>query len=583
MRDETVFQQPMTLLGDLIYMNATPVPARLAGNTTSAKQFLSQTGTGSASAAPAWGALVAGDIPSLAASIITSGQLAVAQGGTGVATASANTVFSGPTSGGAAAPGFRALVAADVPSLAASVITSGALALARGGTALDSSGVTDGQLLIGQSSDHTFGLATITGTANQIIVTNTGHSITLTTPQNIGTGSSPTFAGLTLSSALGVAQGGTGLASYTTGDVLYASGSTTIAGRAAVATGSVLISQGTSTAPVWSASPTLTTSLTCPLLTSAAAAAMTASPGAASGTNTAGASHTITSGQGTGTGTDGTILFQVAPVGSTGSSANALTTVLTIAGIQNTLSGTNYLARLSATFADGGTTSAGTFYGLGITPTLNYTAGTKTANFTGLLLNQTHTSAPSGTLLLMDLQLAGVSKCKVDTVGHMTLAQNLDCLQVTGTTINGSTAITANAAASTFNKTGNVGSSWVIGQNQELITLSTSGTTSDSVANLLPANSWIFSVDTDVTVTITTATDWRVGDGTTAGRFSPANSTLTAGTSQIGITHANGGVAAGAGIMQTSAAKVRITTTGTPGAGKVRAVVNYMTFTAPTS
>lgn len=46
-----------------------------------------------------------------------TGTLAVARGGTGAATANANTVFAGPTTGGAAAPGFRALVAADIPAL----------------------------------------------------------------------------------------------------------------------------------------------------------------------------------------------------------------------------------------------------------------------------------------------------------------------------------------------------------------------------------------------------------------------------------------------------------------------------------
>lgn len=46
-----------------------------------------------------------------------TGTLPVANGGTGVTSASANTVFAGPTSGGDAAPGFRALVASDVPSL----------------------------------------------------------------------------------------------------------------------------------------------------------------------------------------------------------------------------------------------------------------------------------------------------------------------------------------------------------------------------------------------------------------------------------------------------------------------------------
>jgi len=45
---------PMTTLGDIIYENATPAPARLAGNTTTVKQFLTQTGNGTISAAPVW-------------------------------------------------------------------------------------------------------------------------------------------------------------------------------------------------------------------------------------------------------------------------------------------------------------------------------------------------------------------------------------------------------------------------------------------------------------------------------------------------------------------------------------------------
>jgi hypothetical protein len=48
------FTNPMTTLGDLIYENATPAAARLAGSTSASKAFLVQTGTGSVSAAPAW-------------------------------------------------------------------------------------------------------------------------------------------------------------------------------------------------------------------------------------------------------------------------------------------------------------------------------------------------------------------------------------------------------------------------------------------------------------------------------------------------------------------------------------------------
>lgn len=54
---------PATTLGDLIYSDGTN-NVRLAGNTTTSKRFLTQTGTGTASAAPGWAAIVDGDLPS---------------------------------------------------------------------------------------------------------------------------------------------------------------------------------------------------------------------------------------------------------------------------------------------------------------------------------------------------------------------------------------------------------------------------------------------------------------------------------------------------------------------------------------
>lgn len=45
---------PMTTLGDIIYGGASGVQTRLAGNTTSTQKFLTQTGTGTVSAAPAY-------------------------------------------------------------------------------------------------------------------------------------------------------------------------------------------------------------------------------------------------------------------------------------------------------------------------------------------------------------------------------------------------------------------------------------------------------------------------------------------------------------------------------------------------
>jgi hypothetical protein len=61
--------------------------------------------------------------------------------------------------------------------------------------------------------------------------------------------------------------GGTGLTTAAVGDIMYASATTPAWSRLAdVATGQVLVSGGVNTAPAWSASPTLSTSLTVPLV-----------------------------------------------------------------------------------------------------------------------------------------------------------------------------------------------------------------------------------------------------------------------------------------------------------------------------
>jgi hypothetical protein len=72
------------------------------------------------------------------------------------------------------------------------------LNVSRGGTGIDGSTLTNGQILIGHDANNNFSVAEITGTANQINVTNGAGSITLSTPQNIHTAATPQFAGLGL-------------------------------------------------------------------------------------------------------------------------------------------------------------------------------------------------------------------------------------------------------------------------------------------------------------------------------------------------------------------------------------------------
>ncbi len=60
--DANFMSNPMTSLGDIIRGNAVGLPIRLAGNTTTTKMYLSQTGDGTLSAAPVWSAITASDV-----------------------------------------------------------------------------------------------------------------------------------------------------------------------------------------------------------------------------------------------------------------------------------------------------------------------------------------------------------------------------------------------------------------------------------------------------------------------------------------------------------------------------------------
>lgn len=126
------------------------------------------------------------------------------------------------------------------------------------------------------------------------------------------------------------------------------------------------------------------------------------------------------------------------------------------------------------------------------------------------------------------------------------------------------------------------GGYWERGYLSEEITLSTGGLTTNSSANLLPANSLIEAVTARVTTLITTTTNWAVGDATISNRFASANATLAAGTTSVGLNHID--LTGTSGPRQTSATTLRITCTGSnPGAGKIRVTVFYRRFVAPTS
>lgn len=90
-----------------------------------------------------------------------------------------------------------------------------------GGTGVDASAVTDGQLLVGATSGHAFALAAITGTANQVTVTNGANTITLATPQNIATGSDVTFNTLVSKRTITAKTADFTVTTATTGTVVF--------------------------------------------------------------------------------------------------------------------------------------------------------------------------------------------------------------------------------------------------------------------------------------------------------------------------------------------------------------------------
>ena len=107
----------------------------------------------------------------------------------------------------------KALVSINVPLVVAyggsgaATFTDHSILLGSGTDAFTALGAaTNGQIPIGSTGADPV-LATLTGTANQINVTNAVGSITLSTPQDIHTGASPTFAGLITTGTIDASSG----------------------------------------------------------------------------------------------------------------------------------------------------------------------------------------------------------------------------------------------------------------------------------------------------------------------------------------------------------------------------------------
>lgn len=149
------------------------------------------------------------------------------------------------------APTFTSPVPVASGGTGKTSISANALLYGAGTAALNTLGpLTNGQLVIGSTGAAPVAAA-LTGTANQIVVTNGAGSITLSTPQNIDSTATPTFAGLTLSSPLTVANGGSGRATLTSHAALIGAGTSAVTQVAPSTAGQALISAGATSDPIW--------------------------------------------------------------------------------------------------------------------------------------------------------------------------------------------------------------------------------------------------------------------------------------------------------------------------------------------
>ncbi len=332
--------------------------------------------TSGATAAPSFRAMVAADLPAVgtagtyrsvtfdAQGRETSGSNPTTFAGYGLSDTAANlgtvlgvqtsnTVFAGPVSGSAATPTMRALVAADIPSL-----TGTYLPLA-GGTMTGS--ITNALLPGASLSGTTTNTSTFSGT-----FTNTGA---------MGISGASTLGGiLTVPNGSGGAPSITFPISATTGIFADANGMGFANGGAARAYFSSASLELRNTMFIyWSSGNADGTTHDLDLGREAAAVLQQGSdataqntpvnqtfkgPDALAGTatNINGGNLTIAGGRSTGTGTGGSVIFQTAPAGSTGTASNALVTQLTIpsTGIANftqtpTVNGAAVLTNASGT------------------------------------------------------------------------------------------------------------------------------------------------------------------------------------------------------------------------------------------
>lgn len=226
-------------LGDMLFSSAANTLAKLSGNITAVKQYLSQTGTGTVSAAPAWSTISASDIG--------SGTLAQNRGGTNATGYSANalvfqnsgnTAFSSSTTLTFNGTDTLTLNTTGLPGILIKSTTTGTLNEAR--ISLDRGDQTNGYAQVHylnagtetwatglRATDNKLHFFYVPGTLDAMVLSSTGqlNLPILTASSFVFTDSSKNLVS-TSSAILGVSNGGTGTGTaFTAGSIIFAGGS----------------------------------------------------------------------------------------------------------------------------------------------------------------------------------------------------------------------------------------------------------------------------------------------------------------------------------------------------------------------
>jgi len=217
--------------GEMVQRSALPV--YLSKLVVSNDVYLSTTAgtrTGIGNVVPGYTLDVTGDI-NTSASLRTGGTARISNAGT-VGSGGANATWDGVT------------INVNRGGTGATTLTAGGMLYGNGTGAIGATAALgNGELLIGNGGGAP-SVAALTGTANRVTVTNGAGTITLSGPQDLHSGASPSFNGLSLTNQLTVANGGTGATTLAAGGILYGNGTGAVTASGVLANGELLIGDG---------------------------------------------------------------------------------------------------------------------------------------------------------------------------------------------------------------------------------------------------------------------------------------------------------------------------------------------------